>query len=275
MDGCNLSEELRQLNTNVDEVTNAFLVKINQRVAFSDGCVHRFLELLGGTPVKARSKNVTMITQWTNLRPVEKRKYFFMKKAQLVSCCVAELGGSKTSYEKHRAEQLIDLLVQHRDVQLNANPTPALTATPIVHPLSQALIKQIISLAVLKPLTGGDRQSTRIGLDNEEMLLKRLLAECNGGSCKILLPQNNNQTESLNISEVYRPGLVRQSRKHYVKSSIDALGVLVGSVDGTGAELVGIEIKTRVSLETTRSAEINIRATLQRYERFVKIGYTE
>ena len=136
--------------------------------------------------------------------------------------------------------------------------------------LQEAIVRQILGNTVLKPLSGSNRQSCRIGLANEETLLKQLLEESSKTS--VLCPSEQNIMKLMRVSEIYRPGIVRQTGREYIKSSIDALGVLQGTDDGMGPELVGIEVKTRTE-EGTRQPEIAIRSNLQRAQKFVMIDY--
>jgi len=176
IDGCNLSHELRLLNQNEAYLTTGFLSRLRQRSVFSDQAIKSFLELLGKTPLSSRVKNCNLIEQWIEA-PVEKRRYIFMTKVQLVDCCLEKLQGSKTSYQKKKNDELIDLLVQSRETTHDVTHA-TLQATDHLSPqnvLSERLLKDILTSSFLKPLTGGDRKNCRIGLENEETLLRRLL----------------------------------------------------------------------------------------------------
>ena len=112
IDTVNLSNELRLVNQNENNYEDLFLSKLSQRFLFSDRCVKTFLELLGGKSVKSRSTNVDKIIEWINCAPKEKRKFYFMKKEDLVNICIMELHGSKTSYISKDRESLMNLLVE-------------------------------------------------------------------------------------------------------------------------------------------------------------------
>jgi len=267
VDGCNLSEEVRTLQLNQDADKATFLAKLQRPSLFSDQCCKSFLLLIGGQSTQQRSKNVEQIVAWVNAMPVEKRKYFFLKKNDLVNLCVSELHGSKTSYSSKRREDLIDLLAQPRDlVQASGNASAQTSRLS----LSGLLKKHMIEGAFLKPIHGETRRHVRTGLDNEEPLLLRLLEESTTKS--ILLPADPYREVINKVVEIYRPGMVRMREFPYVKSSIDALGVLVGA--GHGAELIGIEVKTR-TVDKTRTADINLKMSLQRGKTFVHINYIE
>jgi len=90
------------------------LSKINNPRIFPDQCCKSFLSLLGAKPVNQRKANVKKITEWVNLDPVEKRKYYFLNKKRLVDLCVEELHGSKTSFASKKVSELIELLAQPR-----------------------------------------------------------------------------------------------------------------------------------------------------------------
>ncbi len=98
----------------------------------------------------------------------------------------------------------------------------------------------------------------------------RLLTE--SSKLNVLNPGDQNDRTLLVVSEIYRPGMVRKVGKEWVKSSMDALGVLQGATDGDDPRLIGIEVKTRCE-ETTRQPEIAMRVNLQRGMIFVKINY--
>jgi len=203
---------------------------------------------------------------------LEKRKYYFLSKNALVDCCMRELGGPKTAFSRQTVDDLILLLSQPRVALQRDNPTAVPNQRPDIesNTLSDALIKQIIGGANLKPLSGSGRQNTRIGLDNEIPLLKRLVEESK--ETKVLLPNEGFSRKHLIVSEIYRPGMAKRVGMDYAKSSIDALGVCVGVELGDEPKLIGIEVKTRTE-ETTRQPEIQLRSNLQRGERFVKINY--
>ena len=270
VDGCNLSEEVRLLNQNQINLTDAFVRKLSSRVLFSDQCCKELLILLGAKPFVARSKNCELIMSWINLVPVEKRKYCFMNKPALVNLCASELKGSKTSYLVQSKDRLMDLLAQPRVALPTQNVAPATAPTGAPSSLSDVLKKQILIGAFLKPLTGGNRQNTRIGLDNEVPLLMRLLTD--SSKFNVYNPGDPNDKKLLSVSEIYRPGMVRKVGKEWVKSSIDALGVLQGTADGDEPKLIGIEVKTRCE-ESTRQPEIAMRMNMQRQMIFVKINY--
>jgi len=71
------------------------------------------------------------------------------------------------------------------------------------------------------------------------------------------------------IEEIYRTGMAQKVGMEHVKSSIDGLGVPVGTDD---RRLFGIELKTRVT-ENTRRPEIELRTNIQMGYKFVKINY--
>ncbi len=265
VDGCNLSEEIRTLHLNQDEYKATFLAKLRQPLLFSDQCCKSFLLLIGGQATQQRTKNVEQIAAWVNVMPVEKRKYIFLKKNDLVNLCISELHGSKTSYTSKRREDLIELLAQPRD--LVQDPSNAPTQAPRLN-LAGLLKKYMIEGAFLKPIHGESRRHVRTGLDNEEPLLLRLLEEST--TKNVWLPAEPYREVYNKVLEIYRPGMVRMREFPYVKSSIDALGVLVGA--SHGAMLIGIEVKTR-TVDKTRSADIDLKMTSQRGKTFVHVEY--
>jgi hypothetical protein len=277
IDTVNLSNELRLVNQNENNYEDLFLSKLSQRFLFSDRCVKAFLELLGGKSVKSRSTNVDKIIEWINCAPKEKRKFYFMKKEDLVNICIMELHGSKTSYISKDRESLMNLLVEPRTLHSIDECTPLSGETYATIPspsklLSEVLMKQILSGAFLKPLHGNSRQSIRIGLDNEEPLLIRLIEESK--KVNVVIPNENNSKILIEVSEIYRPGMARKNGKDYVKSSIDALGVAIGGTEGDDPQLIGIEVKTRTE-ETTRQPEICMKSNLHAGNLFVMIKYEE
>jgi len=198
-----------------------------------------------------------------------------MSKAQLIDCCLAKFHGSKTAYLKKKNDELIDLLAQPQqttnDAQVTSTQAPDLIQEPPSGILSKRLLKEILAASFLKPLTGGDRKNCRIGLENEEALLLRLI-EYDSVTLSLLCEAEHNE-ERLVVAEIYRPGMVRNECKPYMKTSIDALGVLVGTAAGDcSSELIGIELKTR-TVDKTRSEEIAFRNNLQRGKKFIKIPY--
>ena len=270
----NITNELRLLDLNENNYCEVFLQKLGDRNSFPDECVKGFLESVGGKATKTRSTNVASIREWINC-PSTKRPNFFKSKPDLVSLCVRVLKGSKTFYSSKRREELIDLLSEPRNEAENPTLLPSTEPTNNINSSSQSLrdviTKQVISNSVLKPLSGKGRQSTRIGLDNEDQLLKRLLEE----SCKSdVICTTEQATKRMHVSEIYRPGMVQKVNQKYVKSSIDALGVLMGSDVGDAPELIGIEVKTR-TVEETRKPELLIRSNLQRNRRFIRVDYKE
>jgi len=109
VDGTNLSALLRTLN---EGNTDLVLFQDSLRIISSDA-VKTLLQLLGGEAVKSRAKNEEKIIEWMNA-PVLKRKFWFMKKEQLVNACIVELKGSKSSYQTKSRLVLIDLLAEPR-----------------------------------------------------------------------------------------------------------------------------------------------------------------
>lgn len=272
--GCNLSAELRLLHLNQAEHKASFLEKIRNPTCFSDQCCKSFLALIGAKHVKQRKKNEQMIRDWVNLEPVEKRKYFFLKKQRLIDLCVTELHGSKTSYSSRKVDDLIELLSQPRvALEVGNDTTPSREPTQTLTGLSDNLTKIMVEGALLKPLTGESRQATRIGLENEEPLLCRLLEDSR--SKLVMFPFERNREASFRVTEIYRPGMVRKADQVYVKTSIDALGVLIEASDGREiSHLIGIEVKTRTT-DNTRMTEINMKMNQQRGKTFVKVPYLQ
>lgn len=188
-----------------------------------------------------------------------------------------ELHGSKTSYISKDRESLMNLLVEPRTLHSIDERTPLSGETYATIPspsklLSEVLMKQILSGAFLKPLHGNSHQSICIGLDNEEPLLIRLIEESK--KVNVVIPNENNRKISIEVSEIYRPGMVRKNGKDYVKSSIDALGVAIGGTEADDPQLIGIEVKTRTE-ETTRQPEICMKSNLHAGNLFVMIKYEE
>jgi len=216
-------------------------------------------------PTKARKSNEDKIRDWVEACPIESRQYMFLKKDQLIDRCVAELEGSKTFYGSKRANELVELLSEPRlGDSLNRSQTQHGIG------LSGHLTKLMVEKAMLKPLSGESRQATRIGLNNEEALLNRLLEE--SLNHKVILPCQRNRVELMRVKEIYRPGLVQKCDQVYVKTSIDALAVLE-LTDGDN-RLVGVEVKTRTS-DGTRRPEISIRMGHHCANMFVHVPYSE
>jgi len=267
-DGCNLSQYLRDLKMDDPVTTSAFLVMLSQPSRFSNECCRKFLEMIGmEKPTKIRKSNEAKIREWVEATPIEKRQYMFLRKDQLVNICVTELNGSKTFYSQKKALELIELLSAPRINTDDANrSSPAQQSLG----LSGSLTKFMVEKAMLKPLSGDSRQATRIGLENEEALLHRLMEESK--SQQVLLPNERNQVKLMQVIEIYRPGLVQKASQVYVKTSIDALAVL--QKENGGHQLVGIEVKTRTN-DTTRKPEISLRMSLHLSKMFVNIPYSE
>ena len=88
VDEVNLSNVLRMVNDNEGDYVASFPNMLRE---FSDNCVRALLELIGGEPVRSAVKNIEKVLEWINCNPTEKRKYWFLKKDDLVNACVLEL----------------------------------------------------------------------------------------------------------------------------------------------------------------------------------------
>jgi len=213
-----------------------------------------------------RKPNEDKIRLWVNADPTEKRQYMFLNKEQLVSRCVAHLEGSKTFYSQKKIPELIELLSAPRIDLDNASGVPH---QPVIG-LSGNLTKFMIEKAMLKPLSGEGRQATRIGLENEEALLHRLLVD--SSTQMVLLPRQSNRVKLMQVMEIYLPGMVQKSSHVYVKTSIDALAILKN--DHGEHHLVGVELKTRTNDES-RKPEVSLRMSLHSSKLFVCVPYSE
>jgi hypothetical protein len=229
------------------------------------------VELIGAKPLKTKANNIKLIKTWVNTPNGEAKKYAAMTKDAIIQLCVIELGGKRCSYDDQSKEQLVTLLCQVSNTRM-ARMTKTIKST-------------IVSNAAMKPLSTKAKASTRIGLENEEPLLRSLLQESHVQ--EIFEPHAEGMRfKYLLVHEIYRIGMVKKRNKPYIKASIDALGVLrredikgmntmantlVGQQPGI---IFGIELKTRTE-HTTMQPEINAREQLQNGETFICIHYKE
>lgn len=207
--------------------------------------------------------------------PSKKVRYSKMPKADLVALCITKLRGEKSFYTEKNKEVLVDMLSQH---------DPNAAEPDHMKELEMNIKKKIIGNSIMNPLSGNAKQSCSIGVQNECCLLHQLMTQDPTAYIFSLGPPMSNESMQgrlkqycrVSVNEIYRPGMVMNRDKQYIKDSIDALGtVCVHGADGivtNGVQLVGIELKTRTE-DSTRLTEEEILSTTHEGHSFILLNY--
>ena len=188
----------------------------------------QYVREMGGNPKQAKTSNKGDILAWLkashNVRP-----YVFMSNKDLKTL-LAERGDRSKSYNGVTREALIRELTGGVDEQDGGARKE----------LWKRLIGRILKATFMPKLVGKGKEYAKIGHKMETPLLNELLHH----------PDN-----PYRILQIVRPGLVAKSGERYIKTSVDAIGMMdkVG-----GPELIGIEIKVRAT-SATRQDELERR----------------
>lgn len=183
-----------------------------------------YLSRMGGT-AKTRTKCVEAIKEWLQ-SSVKKRPLLFLTKPQLIEMLAEKQGGSASSYNRFSKPVLIEKLMGN-DNEMNSESQLQLKE------LWKRLVACVLKSTCMPKLTGKGKEYAKLGHKNEELLLKALL-NCRDNPHK--------------LNQIVRPGLVSKQNYPYVKTSVDAIGLIKN--DDDDLELVGIELKSRVTNST-------------------------
>jgi len=123
-------------------------------------------------------------------------------KTELVNLCHRRLKGTKKTYSAKTVPELTNLLQAHNNEPRDPRSD-----------LFKRKKKHIIYSSFMNPLTGKGKATSRIGLDNEKSMLTELLKISK--TAPVLFPDDMEQSPSIVVEEIYRPGMVMLKNKPY------------------------------------------------------------